>query len=208
MPSRSRSGRRARASGWTTSYCASARACRAAISTAYCAELGPALAVEHHVCRLDVAMDHFRLVREVERVQQLAHDAHAFLPIERPARGQGGLQLFTVDELHDEVGGVPLFAEVVDLDDVRVIEPGHRTRLALEPYREILRGLFVELAHQNGLDRHLAVQLGVERFANATHRPLAEDPPELVATEGFRFGGHASMQADALVVARGLRAPN
>src|SRR5258708_11935282 len=53
-----------------------------------------------------------------------------------------------------------------------------------------------------------AVQLGVERFANAAHRPLAEDPPELVATEGFRFGGHASMQADALVLARAMRAQN
>jgi hypothetical protein len=155
-----------------------------------------------------MTLDDARVVRKVERVQQLAHDPHAFLPVELPARGQSGLQLIAADELHDEVGDVAFFAKVVDLDDVRVIEPGHSVRLAHESHREILGGLLVELADQNGLDRHLAVKLGIERLVDDAHRPLAEDTLELVTTEGLRSGGHASEQADALVCAHGMSAQN
>ena len=38
-------------------------------------ELGVAGGVDHHVGRLDVAVDDPRLVRELERIEQLDHEA-------------------------------------------------------------------------------------------------------------------------------------
>lgn len=38
-------------------------------------ELGVTRRVDQHVCGLDVAMDHARLVREVERIEQLPPSA-------------------------------------------------------------------------------------------------------------------------------------
>ena len=51
------------------------------------------------------------------------------------------LQLLAADELHHEVGDVAFLGEVVDLHDVRVVEPRDGLRLAREAHRVILRGV-------------------------------------------------------------------
>ncbi len=128
-------------------------------------------------------MDDARLVRKIERVEQLAHDAHGLVAVEGLVVRQRGFQvLLAADELHHNVGDAGLFAEIVDLNDIRVVEARDCLRLAHEAHGEILRGILVELAHEDRLDRDLAVQLGVEGLADDTHRTLADHPLDLVAT--------------------------
>ena len=118
-------------------------------------------------------MDDAGVVREVERVEQLAHDAHRFLDVEAFVRVEKVLQLLATDEFHDEVGDVAFLGEVVHLHDVRVVEPRDRLRLAREPHRVILGGVRVEVALEDGLDRDPAIQLRVDALVHDAHRALA-----------------------------------
>ncbi len=140
----------------------------------------PALRVDHHVRRLDVAVDDARRVRELERLAQLAHDAHALLQVEALVRIEEVLELLALDELHDEVGNFVLLAEVVDLDDVRMVEARHGLRFAHEAHGEVLAGVLVEVALEDGLDRHRAAEARVHAFVDDTHRALAEDALDVV----------------------------
>ena len=136
-------------------------------------ELGARLRVEHHVRRLDVAVDDARVVGEVERVEQLAHDAHRFLDIEALVRVEEVLQFLATDEFHDQVGDVAFLGEVVHLHDVRMVEPRDGLRLAREPHRVILGGIRVEVTLEDGLDRDPAIQLRVDALVHDAHRALA-----------------------------------
>ena len=86
-------------------------------------------------------------------------------------------QLAPLDELHHQVGDVVLHAEVVHLDDVRVVEPRDRLRLAGEPGRStrVRSPSSSATLLQDGLDRDPAVQRRVEALIDDTHRALAED---------------------------------
>ena len=77
-----------------------------------------ALHVEHHVRRLDVAVDDAGLVRVVERAQQLAHHAHELPRLEAHVAVEEVLQILAADELHDDEGDLAFLAEVVHLHDV------------------------------------------------------------------------------------------
>ena len=67
-----------------------------------------------------------RLVREVERLEQLAHHAEDRLQVEALLRVEGVLELLALDVLHDDVVEVALGAEVVHLHDVGVVQPSRR----------------------------------------------------------------------------------
>ena len=144
-------------------------------------QLRAALPVEHDVGRLDVAVDDAGLVRVVERAQELAHEAHELPGLEAQVVVEAVLEVLAADELHDDEGDVALLAEIVDLDDVRMIEARDRLRLLLEPDRILARHLFVEVALDDGLDRDRAVQLRVERLVHHAHRPAADLALQLVA---------------------------
>ncbi len=147
-------------------------------------ELDSRLAVEHHVGRLDVAVDDARLVRELQRVEQLAHDAHRLLKLEALVGVEEVLELLALDELHDDVGDVALLAEVVHLDDVRMVQPRDRLRLAHEPHRILFgRRLVVEVALEDGLDRDFAIEPRVQALVDDAHRTLAEHAGEVVPAQ-------------------------
>ena len=144
-------------------------------------ELGARLRIEHHVRRLDVAVDDAGVVREVERVAQLGHDAHGFLQVEALVRVEEGLEFLALDELHDEVGDFAFLAEVVHLDDVRVVQPRDRLGLAHEPHRVILGRVLVEVALQDRLDRHAPAQARIDALVDDAHGALTERALDVVA---------------------------
>ena len=65
-------------------------------------DLDPALLVEQHVLRLDVAMDHAVVVGVLQGVADLRHDGQGFFGREL-ARIQQPAEVQAVDELHEEV---------------------------------------------------------------------------------------------------------
>jgi len=66
-----------------------------------------------------------------------------------------------VDELHYQI----IRPNIVELADVRMIQRGHRTRLALEAFVEF---------DLRGLDRNRAVEPRVARFPHLTHASGAD----------------------------------
>ena len=94
-------------------------------------DLHPALLVQQDVLRLDVAVDDALLVGELQRLADLRHDDQRLLGASLPALQQLP-QGHAVHELHQQVGIAARLAEVIDGDDVRMVEPGQRPRLAGE----------------------------------------------------------------------------
>ena len=89
---------------------------------------------EHHVARLQIAMDDAFLVRRFERVEHLPGIGDGFVKRHRaPLQPRG--QRLAVDELENQVArlaGVGDF-EPVDRADVRVAQCGEDLRFAFEP---------------------------------------------------------------------------
>jgi hypothetical protein len=84
----------------------------------------------------------------------------------------------TIDQLHDDVEVVgPGFAEVDDADDVRVVELGHRLRLALEAGLEVV--VPAEVAPHD-LDGDGAFEADLRAFVNRAHAALAEEGLDVV----------------------------
>src|SRR6185503_18955088 len=129
----------------------------------------------------DVAVDDAGLVRVIERAQQLAHHAHELPGLEAQVAVEAVLEVLAADELHHDEGDLGLLAEVVYLDDVRMVEARDRLRLLAETHRILARDLLVEVALEDGLDRDRAVQLRVERLVHDTHGAAADLAAELVA---------------------------
>lgn len=94
---------------------------------------------EQHVGRLDVPVHHALVFRVVECVCGVQRIGDAFdhldgpLGSDRPARRQYRGQAAAPDQLHVQVEPVVDLAEVVDVDDVRMPQPGRHPRLAQEP---------------------------------------------------------------------------
>ena len=136
---------------------------------------------------LQVAVDDAVLVRGLERLGNLTRDRQRVLERQRPLR-DAGAQIVTLDEFHDQRGGVPGLLEAVDLRDVRMVERGERPRLALEARQPL--GI---VDHRGGqrLQRHVATQLGVARPIDLAHAAGAEGGENLVWAEaGTGREGH------------------
>src|SRR3712207_9391057 len=123
----------------------------------------------------------FRSVAVVERGEDLAGDLERSLRQDLPALLEDLAERPTGDVLHDDerlhvaaVGG-QLLAGVVDRDDVRVVQPGRRLRLAAEPR---LEGRVGREVGAEPLDRDRAAQPEVGGTADLGHPAPAEQLPQ------------------------------
>jgi hypothetical protein len=89
-------------------------------------------AYEKDVGWLEVAMDDAQPMRRVKAVCELDGDPHGEVDRERTSVEARG-ERFALEKRHHEVVHAERFPDVVDPADVRVIELGDGTRLALEP---------------------------------------------------------------------------
>ncbi len=127
-------------------------------------------------------------VRVVEGACQGPQESHHLLEIHLAAELVG--QRPSADELEDEVGDAAFLSKVVDVEDVRMLEPGDRPRFLLEALA-ILLVLGKEIG-QN-LDRHVAVEPRVVSLVNRRHASapdLFDDP--VGAEDGAGFEAHWS----------------
>ncbi len=124
-----------------------------------------------HVLRLHVAMDDVVVVGVAEGPGELPPD----LDDPRGGKGPRLAEALPRHQLHDDEGNAPLLAHVVDGHDVGVVQGGGGAGLLEEP------GLALRPAgDREHLDRHLALELGVEPEVDRSHPAPAEEPVEPV----------------------------
>ena len=123
------------------------------------------------------------------RVGERGRDRRAvparLVPVERAAANHG-VEADAVDELHDEHRLTAFLEHVVEADDVRVLQPCERRRLALEPLPQlgIVRDPGVE-----DLERHVPAEALVAGAPHDAHSTLAEliDQPVAGSDDGVGF---------------------
>ena len=109
-------------------------------------------------------------VRVVQRAGQLIEHEDDLAKLHRAA--DAVLQGAALDQLEDEVCQALLVPEVEDLQDVGVLQAGHRACLLLEALA--VTGVVREEVRED-LDRDVAVEAGVISAVHAGH-PAAPDP--------------------------------
>ena len=102
------------------------------------------------------------LARDLERLAQL----QAALPDDEL------LEVLAVDVLENDVLAAVLLAPVDHRDDVRMLQLGDRSRLALEALDEVVVGAVLGV---EDLQRDVALEQGVVSLVDARHAALADE---------------------------------
>ena len=151
---------------------------------------------DHHVGRLEVAMDHALFVGGAQGVGDLVGDAkrlpHRYRPAPstRPGPSVGtSSQSFANGTVNPLVQGLPLhelqyeravpgaFLDAVNRCDVGVVQAGERARLAIEAALPVRNGRHAGRQH---LQRHVTAEPGVARAIDLTHPARAEMGHDLI----------------------------
>ncbi len=157
---------------WRSHHVASDRSRRAGISARELCdpeveELGvraSALADDHNIRRLQIAVKDPALVRRVQGVGDLGRQPYRFVlcnPISK---------WFPLEILEDEVIG----SDVVDLANVRMVNRGDGARFALKPVR---------IVSDQPLDRDRAIQASIVRLVDLAHTARADQRLNFVRAE-------------------------
>jgi hypothetical protein len=123
----------------------------------------------------DIAMDDSLRVRRIECVRNLDAELDNAVELERMAFDEM-FEGLTFEQLHHEELLSFVFADVVDRADVRMVQRGRGTCLALKTLRR--RGILRPLQRQE-LERHVPAEpdiLGAVHDAHAAPAELLEDP--------------------------------
>ncbi len=152
------------------------------LSQAEVGDLHPPLTIEQDILRLDVAMDDSLLVRELQRVAELRHDRHRLLrrqmpDLEHPA------EVRAVHVLHEEVVPPLHLPEIINRDDVGMVQPSQRPRLADEP---LLKARIAIDARRKDFERDQPIE---PAMACLVHHPHSAAPHQF---DDFELGELAS----------------
>ncbi len=129
-------------------------------------DLGAPVGVDQHVLRLHVPVHELGGVRGLERAPDLDRIRHRLGHRQPSQPPDAVLERLAVDVLEDDVGSAVVLARVDDGHDVRMVQPGDGAGLAPEALELI--GVVRDVpVHQ--LDRHPALERGVERPVHARH---------------------------------------
>jgi hypothetical protein len=143
--------------------------------------------VEDQVGRLDVAVDDALGMGVIDCGRDLADQPDDLLRLEaQPTLDDRGDRL-ALDELHGQVGQAALFADVEQRHDVGVRQGPRDPRLVVEPLDEglVLRALPGNV-QADGLDRERALDEGVERLVDRTHRAVPDALLHLIPPDDVR----------------------
>ena len=158
-------------------------------------DLDVAGAREHHVGRLDIAVDDAVAVGVVQGTERAGRNLQRALWQQATPAREELPQGHPVDVLHDDVGhdrglgavDEDVLARVVGGDDVGVVEGGGRLGLASEAR---LEGRIAREVGPQDLDRHTAAQARVAGLPYLSHAAAADDGHEFVAVaEGPAHAG-------------------
>ena len=134
--------------------------------------------LDHHVARLDVAVDDAGGVRHPECIRHLGRDPDGLSHRQRPASVQELGQALARHALHDDVAHRAVATGVEHRHDTRVVQPSRGARFTLEALHE---QRVIRVLGRKDLDRHDPLEQLVAGAVNRTHPAASEDVEQLVA---------------------------
>jgi hypothetical protein len=142
-------------------------------------ELHVAILGNHHVFRLDVAVNHAVSVRRRQTVDDLQRELeHALYRQLRPV--DHAAQRGTGEQLHHDEGPARVLVDCMDRGEIRVVQRREQVCFACEASR------VVGVAHNDlrkHFDGYLALELRIERAINLPHAARANPRDDLVGSE-------------------------
>jgi hypothetical protein len=141
------------------------------------------VAADEHVVGLEVAVHHAGGMRGLQPTAGADEHAHDLAPIAR-RRGSPGRQGLPVDVFHGDEELLADGADVVHGDYVRVREPCHGLRFALQPRAAFLLAHPRERARAEELERHASIEERIVGGEHHAHAAAAEQPHHDEAAEG------------------------
>ena len=115
------------------------------------------LEIDQDIARLHIPVDDAFAMSVIQRFRDRGHDANQRTMVQQLRSRQIG-ERPPLDELTDDVRKSRVDTNLVDLDDVRVLEPSDSSRLAQEPLLLFVRQ---EVAIPRDLDGDHALELGI-----------------------------------------------
>ncbi len=143
------------------------------------ADLRLRLGREQNVRRLDVAVNDPVFVGVGQAVANAFDDGDGLDRIDRAVVG-GIEERLAVHQLHHDVRHAVGIAKIIDANQVRMIEAGHRLGLAFEGLVELR--VLAELARQD-LDRDIAVEAPLASPVHGSHPALGDESMELIGRQ-------------------------
>ncbi len=149
---------------------------------------------QQHVGRLHVAVDDALGVGGGEAVEHRLHHLEGQASRHRAVQLQPVLEAAAAHELHHDVRRVLLEHQVVDRDDVRVLQPGHRLGLATKAPQD---GVVPGQGGGQDLDRPVGPEPVIPGPPDLAHSAGPQARHELIATmaQGPGWLGHAAARS-------------